>query len=43
MDEQRRESSEWGSWKKKEKMKMVKNDLIAKDQMIVAARQVKLV
>ena len=43
MDEQRRESSEWGWRKKKEKMKMVKNELIAKDQMMVAARQVKLV
>ena len=29
--------------KKKKKVRIVKNELIAKDQMIVAARQVKLV
>ena len=46
MDEQRRESSEWDWWKKEKKMKMVKNEwveLIAKDQMMVAVCQVKLV
>ena len=46
MDEQQRESSEWGWWRKEKKRKMVKNEwveLIAKDQMIVAACQVKLV
>jgi len=29
--------------KKKKKVRMVKNELITKDQMMVAARQVKLV
>ena len=43
MDEQRCESSEWGRWRKKKMMKMVKNELIAKDQMMVAVCQVKLV